>query len=107
MPKKISLFEDKLFWTNDATGYAIFKCKVFDTIDVQCESVPIQVFVPIEIFMISQQAKQINGKFHLSRIINFSIIFLLVTCNVYNRQNKINKFTTIFKINLKKKYQCQ
>lgn len=56
------MYEDKLFWTNDGTGYSIFKCKILGTVDIHCETVPIQVFAPIEIFMISQQAKQINGK---------------------------------------------
>lgn len=50
-----------MFWTNDATGYSIFKCKVIGITNVHCESVPLQVFSPIRIFMISQQAKQING----------------------------------------------
>ncbi|XP_025205329.1 vitellogenin receptor [Melanaphis sacchari] len=61
LPEKISLYEDKLFWTNHETGFSIFKCKVFGTENVHCESVPVQVFATIEIFMISQQAKQRNG----------------------------------------------
>ncbi|VVC34061.1 Hypothetical protein CINCED_3A006126 [Cinara cedri] len=61
LPKKISLFEDKLFWTNDATEYPIFKCKVFTTTGAQCEPVSVQVFAPIEIFSVVQQAKQINA----------------------------------------------
>lgn len=89
------MYEDKLFWTNDATGYAIFKCKVFDTTDIQCESVPIQVFVPIEIFMISQQAKQINGMFNLNIITNVSVIFLLVTYIF----SKIKSMSFSFKFN--------
>lgn len=61
MPDKISLHEDKLFWTNHETGLSIFKCKVFGSESVHCESVPVQVFATIETFMISQQAKQRNG----------------------------------------------
>lgn len=64
------MYEDKLFWTNDATGYSIFKCTVFTTVSVQCEPVPVQIFAPIEIFMISQQAKQINGKLKINYVIN-------------------------------------
>lgn len=90
------MYEDKLFWTNDATGYAIFKCKVFDTTDIQCESVPIQVFVPIEIFMISQQAKQINGIFHLNMIIYVCLILLLVAYTF----RKIKSMSFIFKTNI-------
>lgn len=61
MPEKISLYEDKLFWTNLETGFPIFKCKIFGSESVHCESVPVQVFAAIETFMISQQAKQRNG----------------------------------------------
>lgn len=94
MPKKISLYEDKLYWTNDATGYPIFKCKVFSTIGAQCESVPVKIFAPIEIFMISQQAKQINGKLYINYDLNNILILLIV--NFYNIVLDITTYSIIF-----------
>ncbi|XP_050441147.1 vitellogenin receptor [Adelges cooleyi] len=59
-PRSLSLFEDKLYWTSDATGYSIYKCKIFATTNVECDTVPVQVHEPIGIFMISHASKQIN-----------------------------------------------